>query len=267
MPKAGSGATDQTRSTRFLRGQRPKHTLRSKEGQRQASLPSLIRLAELVTLFSENDTFLHESIKIDVIYDVDDLISRFLKQVNDHYFPINTQFLSDGEEFYHPALQGVIPVRPRGFSNWHYDDPITLIMILASMEEDPHPALDALACDYPQFDELPWNFKLSLIPLILDEMELEEPLGYLTDLINMATRRTGTFFLDHSLEEYDFYSERGASINWSSFNIEWLKNDWKRAKPIHQRVWKLIDWTMANQEKRTKVLMELIQKAWIEVEL
>ncbi len=261
MLKTASCATRKTRSARFLSEQRPKPTKLGNSNRRLLLLPNLTRLAKLASWFGQDHLALDGQIKIDAISDVDELIAKFLRAVNDHYFPINTDFFSDDEDFSHPALQGTIPVRPKGFSNWHYDDPITLICLLANIEEDPHPAIDALEADYPQFD-VPWEFCLSKIPAILDEMELDEPLNYLTDLINVAGRRSGTFFLDHTPEEYDFYESRGLSINWSPFNIEWLKADWKVAKPIHRRVWQLINWTMTDKDNRTTVLMELILKAW-----
>ncbi len=131
---------------------------------------------------------------------------------------------------------------------------------LAGLEEDPHPALDTLETDYPQFD-IPWGFSLSHLLPVLDRAPLDGHLKFLPDLIRMVTRRTGSFFLDHSPQEYDFYSDYGGSIYWSKENVDWLKADWARAKPIHKRVWQLIDWAMADKRERTAVLMRIVLEA------
>lgn len=261
MSATTSSPANQARSARFLSGQRPKPTKLGNNASRGVFLPSLTRLGQLASWFGQDHLALDGQIKIDQISDVDQLIKRFLQGVNDHYFPINFSFFSGDEGFSHPAIRGVIPVMPKGFDNWPYDDPITLLMLLAEMEENRYPCISTLENDYPQFD-VPWDFTLSQIPHILDSMELDEPLSFLSDLIKMIRKRTGTFFLDHSPSEYDSYSSRGASINWSPSGIEWLKQDWKIAKPIHKRAWQLIGWTMTDEEERTKVLMELILEAW-----
>ncbi|MGB0383658.1 MAG: hypothetical protein ACPGWR_02450 [Ardenticatenaceae bacterium] len=240
--------------------QRPKQTPPASQNVRRLLLRNLIRVGELASLFNGGNsfTFLLRPTQIDSCEEVDELIHLFLKGVNNNHFPVSAKYWSDDETLEHPALQGWIPVKPKGFDNWHYGSPIKLITILAGIEEDPDPALNALASDYPQFDKLPWTFKLSDLPPIIEKMDLTEPLCFLTDLIRMATRRTGTFFLDHSPAEFDFYQDRGGTINWSAENINWLKADWQLAKPIHERAWQLIDWTREKEEKRTKVLMEII---------
>jgi len=52
---------------------------------------------------------------------------------------------------------------------------------------------------------------------------------------------------------------------WEAFNVQWLKADWGRAKPIHERVWELVQWAMTDQEKRTAVLMQLVLEAHEEI--
>ena len=259
MLRIASRTTRKTRSARFLTPQRDKGCSRA-QFLPLALLPNLSRLAEVCKLFGLSYSFKLLANEIDSAQSVDQLISQFLEEVNDHHFPVNTEYWSDDETLRHPALQGRIPVRPKGFDSWHYDDPITLLMTLAGLEDDPCPALDALACDYPQL-YIPLGFKLSDIPPVLTRMDLSEPLGELPDLIRMVTRRTGTFFLDHSPAEYDFYENRGAGIQWSAHNVSWLKADWEIAKPIHERAWKLINWTMTKQEERTAVLIQIILSA------
>ena len=258
MPKTTSGAPRGARSARFLAG-KPVVDYAPMQAEQIRLLPNIIRLAEVANLFGLDDSFLTAKTKTDSPSSVDELIRQFLREVNDYHFPVFTDYWSDDETWLSPALGSALPVKPRGFNHWYYDDPITLFMALAGLEEDPHPALDALETDYPQF-EIPWGFKLSHLPPVLDRTPLDGNIEFLPDLIRMVTRRTGSFFLDHSPEEYDFYSDRGGSIYWSQENVDWLKADWARAKPIHKRVWQLIDWAMAGKE-RTAVLMQIVLEA------
>ena len=178
------------------------------QAEQMRLLPNIIRLAQVASLFGLDDEFLTAKAKTDSPSSVDELIRQFLREVNDYHFPVFTDYWSDDETWQNPALGGALPVKPRGFNHWYYDDPITLFMALAGLEEDPHPALDILETDYPQFD-IPWGFKLSHLLPALDRTPLDGSLKFLPDLIRMVTRRTGSFFLDHSPEEYDFYSDRG----------------------------------------------------------
>ncbi len=259
MPRTTSSPLRETRSARFLIEPRP-------TGAKPTAftpltlLPNLIRLAEVASMLGLDNSFLLHPAKINEASAIDKLISQFLHEVNDYHFPVQTDYWLDDETLQHPALQGWIPVKPKGFDSWHHDDPITLLMALAGLEYDPHPALDVLETEYSQFD-IPWGFLLSNLPPILSRMDHCSPVSALPDLIRIATRRTGSFFLDYSAAEYDFYEDRGANIYWSSENVEWLKADWARAKPLHARAWELIGWVMEDQEKRTAVLMDLVLEA------
>ncbi len=263
MPKPTSSAPFGARSARFLAGQRVA-TYKPIQVSVRRLLPNIIRLAQVASLLGLNDSFLTAKARISSAQAIDELIRQFLHEVNDHHFPVFTDYWSDDETLEHPALQGWIPVKPKGFNYWYYDDPITLFMALAGLEDDPDPALDCLASDYPQFD-IPWGFKLSDLAEVLARTPLDGPIEALPDLILMVTRRTGCFLLDHSPQEYDFYSDRGGSIYWSKENVDWLKADWGRAKPIHKRAWQLIDWTMAAKQERTAVLMNLVLEAHEEI--
>lgn len=259
MPKPASGPTIGARSARFLAGQRVAGYAPI-QAEQMRLLPNIIRLGRVASLFGLDEEFLTAKVKTDSPSSVDELIRQFLHEVNDHHFPLFTDYWSDDETWLSPAAEGALPVKPRGFNNWHYDDPITLFMALAGLEEDPHPALDTLETDYPWI-EVPWGFKLSHLLPVLDRTPLDGHLKFLPSFIRMVTRRTGSFFLDHSPEEYDFYSDYGGSIYWSKENVDWLKADWARAKPIHKRVWQLIDWAMADKRERTAVLMRIVLEA------
>lgn len=259
MPKTTSCTPGKARSVRFLASGRPAGPKPIKFTP-LALLPNLIRLAEIANMFGLGNSFLTAKAKIDSVEAVDKLVRQFLHEVNDYHFPVQTDYWLDDETLQHPALQGWIPVKPKGFDSWHHDGPITLLMALAGLEYDPHPALDTLETEYPQFD-IPWGFSLSNLLPILARMDHCSPVSALPDLIKIATRRTGSFFLDYSAAEYDFYEDRGANIYWSSENVEWLKADWARAKPLHARAWELIGWVMEDQEKRTAVLMDLVLEA------
>ena len=82
----------------------------------------------------------------------------------------------------------------------------------------------------------------------------------------MAIKATGTFFLDNSADDFDYYESRGAGIEWSKENIAYLSADWQRAKPIYERAWQLINWTREDKEERTNFLMEIILEAIYELE-
>jgi len=163
-----------------------------RKGMPLNSWPNLIRLAEIASLFRLDKEFLCSPALINSPKAVDEFIRGFFEEVNENHFPVNTNYWSDKRTLQHPALQDWIPVRPRGFDNWHYNDPITLFMTLADLEDDPEPALDCLACDYPQFD-VPWGFRLSDLAMVLDRTPLTGPLAALPSFIRMITKRTGTF--------------------------------------------------------------------------
>ena len=115
--------------------------------------------------------------------------------------------------------------------------------------------------EYPQWANKPLPFGFSRLPEIIEQMNLTEPLSFLPDLIKICASTTGSFFLDNSPANFEFYQERGAGIEWSKKNVAWLKADWERAKPIHERAWRLINWTREEKEERTAVLMEIILDA------
>ena len=141
------------------------------------------------------------------------------------------------------------------------EEPVQLITALAEIESGDEQALENFEMNYLESEGLPLPFRLSELPEIIKQMNLTEPFSFLPDLIKIAARRTGTFFLDNSADNFDFYQERGAGIEWSKENVTWLKADWERAKPIHERAWRLIDWTRKEKEERTAVLMEIILEA------
>ncbi len=129
MPKPASGPTIGARSARFLAGQRVA-TYTPMQAEQMRLLPNIIRLAQVASLFGLDDSFLTAKAKTDSPSSVDELIRQFLREVNDYHFPVFTDYWSDDDKIRHPALGGALPVKPRGFNHWDYDDPITLFMAL-----------------------------------------------------------------------------------------------------------------------------------------
>ena len=249
----------ETRSARFLKPTRPV-SLRT-VARIGILLPNMVRLAELIQLVFPDAKELEIPIQIDNPDMVHDLVCQFLEIVNTLYFPVKSISWHFGS--LHPALQGRIPLKPLGFDNWssQEEDPVQLMTALADVESGSDQAIENLCLDYPEFKDLPLPFGFSRLPKLIEQMNLTEPLSFLPDLIKICASTTGSFFLDNSPANFEFYQERGAGIEWSKKNVAWLKADWERAKPIHERAWRLINWTREEKEDRTAVLMGIILEA------
>lgn len=150
-----------------------------------------------------------------------------------------------------------IPVIPMGFDEWidGWDDlkepaPYLLHISCAHMrhsrgDEDSPYLRDEFADEYP--DHLvPRYLEPQRLVKTLREMGLPEPLDALPDLVEMLDHSTGNAWLD--VGECAL-AEGGGYPLWNPEEVAWLAEQWQQAKPVLDRVHRLLDWQNSSPEE------------------
>jgi hypothetical protein len=175
---------------------------------------------------------------------------RFLGRVS-RLFPVQDEFWEADLDTIEWRLDE-IPVMPMGYDTWHEDwehfkEPAPYLLHLCySRGEEGSPYLrNAFADLYPE-QLLPHDLRPHRLVETLRQMLLPEPLDALPDLIEMLGHHSGNFWLDVgeiALAESDGYPL------WDREEVEWLTQEWQKAKPALERVNRLLDWQQDSPEE------------------
>ena len=100
---------------------------------------------------------------------------------------------------------------------------------------------------------------------LLDEEALEAavgqkraPLKYLTTAIRFTVKGTGNLWCDITEEEVGYASD---FPEWNEKTIEWLTEEWKKAREIYGKFKHLEAWMLEQPSQREKTIRKLIEKA------
>ncbi len=170
-------------------------------------------------------------------------VERFLGRVS-ALFPVHDDIWDVDLEVVEWRLYE-IPVIPMGYDIWHdeWEDlkepaPYLLHMCYSRHDEDRSYRRDEFEDLYP--DHLtPRYLEPHRLVETLRQMALPEPLDALPDLIEMLDHSTGNSFLD--VGELSL-AEGGGYPPWNREDVEWLAEEWQKAKPILERLHRLLDW-------------------------
>lgn len=224
------------------------------------------RLAELYEMvFSDHPEWLDEAV-VDWTDEEDILaaVEKFLGRVN-NLFPVYDEFWDLDLEVAEWRLYE-IPVMPIGYDTWHEDwdslrEPARYLLHMgyARGEEDQPHQPDEFANLYPNHP-VPRYLEPHRLLDALRQVAMPYPeLAALPDLILMLDHDTGNTWLD--MGEYDL-AEGGCPL-WSRENVEWLVEEWQKARPVLDRVVNLLDWKnespAAIAEKLTAVREALLE--------
>ena len=170
-------------------------------------------------------------------------VERFLGRVST-LFPVHDDIWDVDLEIVEWRLYE-IPVIPMGYDEWYdgWDDlkepaPYLLHMRYSRRDEDSLYLRDEFADQYPDH-QTPRYLESHRLVEALRQMELPEPLDALPDLIEMLDHNTGNSFLD--VGELSL-AEGGGYPLWNQEDVEWLAAEWQKAKPILDRIHRLLDW-------------------------
>ncbi len=232
-----------------------------------ANLPPLAfllladRLAELYEMvFSDHPEWLSEEVvDWEDETEIATAVERFLGRVST-LFPVHDDIWdvdpSAGSE---EALEMVewrlweIPVIPMGYDEWYDEwhdlkEPASYLLHMrySRRDEDSPYGRDEFEDLYPDHLTPRYLEPRRLIKTLRQicaersrSMELPEPLEALPDLIEMLDHSTGNSWLD--VGELSL-TEGGGYPPWNREDVEWLAAEWQKAKPILDRIHRLLDW-------------------------
>ena len=170
-------------------------------------------------------------------------VERFLGRVST-LFPVHDDIWDVDLEIVEWRLYEILVI-PMGYDEWYdgWDDlkepaPYLLHMRYSRRDEDSLYLRDEFADQYPDH-QTPRYLESHRLVEALRQMELPEPLDALPDLIEMLDHNTGNSFLD--VGELSL-AEGGGYPLWNQEDVEWLAAEWQKAKPILDRIHRLLDW-------------------------
>lgn len=196
--------------------------------------------------------------------DVTAAVERFLGRVNT-LFPVH-------EEVWDADLEAVewrlyeIPVMPMGYDLWHDDwadlrEPAPYLLHMQhSRDADDHLYGRAtFASLYPDHQVPPGLEPQRLVDALRQfsacperrrkgdrrKLLLPPELAALPDLIQMLDYSTGNAWLD--VGEMSL-AEGGGYPEWSRENVDWLGEEWRKARPVLDGVLSLLNWKNENDE-------------------
>ena len=210
------------------------------------------RLAELYEItFPDHSEWLDEEVvNWKNEEDVGAVVERFLKRVNT-LFPVHDDFWDVDLEVVEWRLWE-IPIMTMGYDEWYdgWEDlkepaPYLLHMCYSRRDEDHPDQLDEFEELYPQH-QTPRYLEPHRLVETLRSMMLPQPLDALPDLIEMLNHSTGNVWLD--VGEVSL-AEGGGYPPWERENVEWLTEEWQEAKPVIDRIHRLLDWQNNSEEE------------------
>lgn len=223
-----------------------------------ANLPPLAfllladRLAELYEMvFPDHPEWLSEEVvNWEDETEVAAAVERFLGRVST-LFPVHDDIWDVDLEVVEWRLHE-IPVIPMGY-DIYYDDwldlkepaPYLLHMRYSRRDEGSPYLRNEFADLYPDH-QTPRYLEPHRLVEALRQMELPEPLDALPDLIEMLDHCTGNSWLD--VGELSL-AEGGGYPLWNREDVEWLAEEWRKAKPILDRIHQLLDWQNSTPEE------------------
>ena len=203
------------------------------------------RLGELYEMvFPDHPEWLAEET---AVWDDEEAVSgaaeRFLRRVS-LLFPVHDEIWDADIEVIEWRLYE-IPVLPMGFDHWyedweHFKEPVPYLLHLMHSREDEASAYrgDSFTDQYPH-QLIPRYLEPHRLVETLSKMDLPDPVNGLSDLIDMLNQDTGNAWLDVS--EYALIEGGGYPL-WNAEDVIWLTEQWQLAKPIWERVERLLDW-------------------------
>lgn len=196
-------------------------------------------------------------------------VETFLRQVNEHLFPVETEVDCCDPDYLEQFLS-LIHIQPAGFGyqdGQHYlgddedtpddyDEPIGFLLCLA------HEAPATVRAWYPDWD-MPAAFNLALLIAPLRQMALPEPLSILPTVIEIVYEQSGNIWLD--LSEVFYYSGYHEPLVWEDkTTLEWLHSSWQEAQTILQTIGQLTCWMEQNPQEHLKEIMNLLLRTYIQ---
>ncbi len=203
------------------------------------------RLAELYEMvFSNHPEWLDEEVAHwQSEEDVATAVERFLKRMS-ALFPVHDEIWDVDIEVVEWRLWE-IPLIPMGFDEWYdgWDDlkepsPYLLHMRHSRRDAGNSSVRDEFADLYPDH-QVPRYLELYHLVETLRQMALPEPLDALPDLILMLDHNTDNAWLD--VGELSL-AEGGGYPPWSPGDVAWLTAEWQKARPVLDRIYRLLDW-------------------------
>jgi hypothetical protein len=177
-------------------------------------------------------------------------VERFLGRVS-ALFPVHDYIWDVDLEVVEWRLYE-IPVIPMGYDIWHDEweylkepAPYLLHMLYSRHDEDRPYRRDEFADLYPDH-QVPRYLEPHRLVETLRRLKLPEPLDALPDLIEMLDHNTGNSFLD--VGELSLADGGGYPL-WNREDVEWLAAEWQKAKPILDRIHRLLDWQNSTPEE------------------
>jgi hypothetical protein len=140
---------------------------------------------------------------------------------------------------------------------WHEDwadlrepAPYLLHMSCAHMQHsrdtEDHPyGHDSFASLYPDHQVPPNLEPQQLVEALDQERFLQSELAVLPDLVRMLDYSTGNVWLD--VGEMSL-AEGGGYPEWSRENVDWLAEEWRKARPVLDGVLTLLNWKNENEK-------------------
>lgn len=185
-------------------------------------------------------------------------VERFLGRVST-LFPVHDDIWDVDLEVVEWRLYE-IPVVPMGYDIWHdeWEDlkepaPYLLHMCYSRHDEDRPYRRDEFADLYPDHQTPRYLEPHRLVEALRQacaersrSMGLPEPLDALPDLIEMLDHSTGNSWLD--VGELSL-AEGGGYPPWNREDVDWLAEEWQKAKPILDRIHRLLDWQNSTPEE------------------
>jgi hypothetical protein len=237
------------------------------------------RLAELYeSIFPQHPDWLAEIVDWKDEKAVARSVERFLTRVG-KLFPVDAD-LWEWAVMENPAeaLEVIqwrlytIPVCPMGFDIWYHgwDELLEPAPYLLHIEwsrpaEERADGRSEFQQQYPAHP-VPRRLELTSLVETLSEMgadgALPEPLAGLPDLIEMLTSSTGNPWLD--VGEISLM-ENGSYLQWDPVEVEMLAEEWRKARPILDRVYALLNWhneTAEAKEQKITAVQEALLEAY-----